>query len=315
MLGGMKTISKEVKELELSFIKLSFSHLRLKKPATWQRLSHSISRYGQQVPVIVVPDPAGQPGWILIDGYLRVGALRQCGNEIVKAEIWESDPQYGLLCLLKGLQQRPWEAIEEAYLMKELIIQSGCSQQELAHQIGRDPSFIHRRLQLLSDNSDEILAGVRAGYLSPWSASRILAPLARANLKHATQLMSYLESHHHSTRQLQQFYQHYQKSNKAVRERMITHPDLFFKSLEEEVKNKSALQLAKGPEGEWQQSLAMISGYLKRLEKLVDTLFSTYQPEHQQQLLDHLTECDQYFSHLNQQIRKTLPCYPSRLKN
>jgi ParB family transcriptional regulator, chromosome partitioning protein len=246
---GMRTIGKELKELELSFIKLSFSHLRLEKPATWQRLCHSISRYGQQVPVIVVPDPQ-QPGWILIDGYLRVGALKQCKNEIVKAEIWESDSQYGLLCLLKGLQQRPWEAIEEAYLMKELILQSGCSQQELAHQIGRDPSFIHRRLQLLSDNSDEILAGVRAGYISPWSASRILAPLARVNLKHATQLMNHLESNHYSTRQLQQFYQHYQKSNKVVRERMVTHPDLFFKSIEEEAKNKDALRLAKGPEGE-----------------------------------------------------------------
>ena len=43
---------------------------------------------------------------------------------------------------------------------------------------------------------------------------------------------------------------------------MITHPDLFFKSLQEEVKSKNALQLAKGPEGEWQQSLAIITGYL-----------------------------------------------------
>jgi ParB family transcriptional regulator, chromosome partitioning protein len=301
---AMENITKEIKELELGLIQQPFSDLRLKKPPTWQRLLHSISSTGQQVPVIVVSDAKEQPRWILIDGYLRVKALKQCDQDMVTAEVWHCDLQRALLSLLTGLQQRPWEVIEEALLIREVMVQGGYSQQELAQKMGRDPSFIYRRLQLLSDHSEEVLALVAAGYLSPWSASRVLGPLARANSKHATTLIGHLKSHHYSTRQLQQFYQHYQKSNQVVRERMINQPDLFFKSLQEEAKQAHAKKLAKGPEGEWQQSLAIIINYLKRLEKLATVLFSARQTHPlQQPLLTSLAKCERDFLTLTQLIR------------
>jgi ParB family transcriptional regulator, chromosome partitioning protein len=48
-------------------------------------------------------------------------------------------------------------------------------------------SWGSRRLQLLSGLTDIALAAVCDGRLSSWAASRVVAPLARANSDHADQ--------------------------------------------------------------------------------------------------------------------------------
>lgn len=305
----MNAITTETKELEIRLIQQPFAHLRLSKPPTWQRLFQSIHLKGQQVPVVVVPNATAQPesGWILIDGHLRIKALKQGEQDTVKAHVWHCDISQALLTLLTGLQQRPWEALEEALLIREVMDQSGYSQSELAEKIGRDSSFICRRLQLLSGHSEAILAGIRSGCLSQWTAVRVIGPLARANPTHADKLMEHLRSHTYSTRQMQQFYQHYQTSNQVVRTRMCDQPDLFFKSLQEELDQSCAQKLAKGPEGEWQQSLAIVSNYLKRLEKLARVLFGARQTDaHLQVLLIAFDRCERTFLTLTQLIRS--PC-------
>lgn len=276
----MQIINKQSKELDLHRIQLRFAHMRLQKSATWQRLLSSIGQVGQKVPVVVVPDANGD--FILLDGYLRVKALQHCRQDTVMSEIWECDPQHGLLQVLAGLQQRPWEAIEEAYLLQELI-NYGMTPQAISAQIGRDPSFISRRLQLLSIGSDELLTAITERKISAWAGSRILAPLARANMAHATHLIAHLQGKTYSTRQLQQFYVHYQNSNKTVRERMVANPDLFLQSLENQEKSEATQRLASGPEGEWKKILNIMMNYLGRLETLIPIVLCAQQiPDEQQ---------------------------------
>jgi nucleotidyltransferase/DNA polymerase involved in DNA repair len=73
---------------------------------------------------------------------------------------------------------------------------------------------------------DAVLAAVRAGRLSAWAAARAMAPLARANGMHAERLLAALEQAPLSTRSLKDWFDHYQKVSRAVRERMVAHPQL-----------------------------------------------------------------------------------------
>jgi ParB-like chromosome segregation protein Spo0J len=299
----METIRRELKEVELRFIQ-HFVHLRLQKPPTWQRLFQSIQTDGQRVPIIVVPGLDDPFSFILIDGYLRVNALKRCEQERVYVEVWHCGLAKALLGLLTGLQQRSWDVIEEALLIREVMSQGEYSVQSLAKELGRDPSFIYRRLELLSEQSDDILMGIKRGYLSSWAAVRIIAPLARANANHAMQLIEHLKSHRYSTRQLHQFYQHYQRNNHAVRNHMITHPDLFFKSLQREAQLACAKKLAQGPEGEWEQSLVVMNNTIKRMGKLVESLFGARQRDAlQQERLASFARCERAFLNLTQTIR------------
>jgi hypothetical protein len=53
-----------------------------------------------------------------------------------------------------------------------------------------------------------------------------------------------------STRELKQWLAHYQKVRRNVRERMLDHPCLFFKALNESAEQRSSERLRVGPEGE-----------------------------------------------------------------
>jgi len=57
---------------------------------------------------------------VLIDGYRRVEALRQVGEDLVWVDVWErSVDEALLLCLARGTEHGR-EAIEEAALIHEL---------------------------------------------------------------------------------------------------------------------------------------------------------------------------------------------------
>lgn len=60
--------------------------------------------------------------------------------------------------------------------------------------------------------------------------ARILAPMARAIPEHAERLLTYSLKHSHSTREVHSFYDHYQKSTRQARAKMVEHPELFFKA-------------------------------------------------------------------------------------
>lgn len=56
--------------------------------------------------------------------------------------------------------------------LRELASESGLSQHALARALGRDVSWVSRRLALLTALSEPLLAAVCAGQLSTWAAVR-----------------------------------------------------------------------------------------------------------------------------------------------
>jgi ParB/RepB/Spo0J family partition protein len=239
---------------------------------------------------------------ILVDGYQRHAALKYLGQDTGLVRVVdepESQTLYQLL-ILRG--ERQWEAIEEAGLIQELHRRFGCSLSEIGKRIGRDKSYVKRRMDLLESLPEEILSRVIAGTISTWAASRVLIPLARANSSGAARLASHLEREPMSTRGLQLFYDHYQKANRQVRERMLTHPALFIKSIQAVAGSKN-----ESPEEKWLHDATVVCAILDRLREKADTVFYPNQEQKlRRQLLVRAAKARRLTAELQQKIKERL---------
>ena len=252
--------------VDLHLLELRYAHIRVKNEARVRRLADSIARHGQLEAMLTV---SGQDGrLILVDGYQRHAALRYLGQDVGQIVVMAEPESQALYQLLIQRGERQWEAVEEAGLLQELHRRFGCSLSEIGARIGRDKSYVKRRLDLLESLPEEVLTQVLAGVISTWAASRVLVPLARANAADATRLAAHLAREPMSTRELQLFYNHYQKANRLVRERMLNVPALFIKSSQTLTDRK-----AESPEESWLHDARVVCAILGRLRDKTATVF------------------------------------------
>ncbi|MDO9109478.1 MAG: ParB/RepB/Spo0J family partition protein [Desulfatirhabdiaceae bacterium] len=268
--------------IEIAHLNLRYAHTRIRSVAAAVRMAEAIERFGQSSPVLVVPGEV-PPEFILIDGYLRVEALKRCGQDMVHAQIWP-DKEAGALIhvLAKG---RSWDIFEQAALLKELYVHHELTQAQIARLLGKDKSWVSRRISFLTLLPDEILAAVRDGSISSWSAHRVLAPLARANGEHAAKLADNLKKESLSTRDLALFFDHYKKTNRNTRQNMVDQPHLFLKALETTTSKKQAKVLSDGPEGRWVQEIKAAGSILTRLINQVPVVLYAGQSQIEKSLL------------------------------
>ena len=198
-------------EIDLHRLDLRFAPTRLIVPGAVAALARSIEQSGQLVPCITVRTADGS-GLILIDGYRRIDALRRLGRDTARIDTWTCSLAQGLLSFFARHGQRPLAAIEEGLLLQELVQGQDMAQREVARQTGRDVSWVSRRLDLVCGLPEPLLQAVREGTLSPWAATRILAPLARANSDHAGALLDAMKTTPLSTRELVLWFEHYQRA-------------------------------------------------------------------------------------------------------
>jgi ParB family transcriptional regulator, chromosome partitioning protein len=257
----------ETLEMEIAHLDLRYAHTRITNKGSLVRLAASIEQWGQSMPVITVAPS------VLIDGYRRVAALKLCKRDTVLAERWSCGEDQALIRLLAvGCEQR-WDVFEQAAIIRELICCHKVSQVRVARLLGKDPSWVSRRLGLLESLPEEVLKKVRSGRLSSWAASRVLAPLARANADHATSLCRWISQKHVSTRELAEFFDHYKCAATITRERMAAEPAIFIKAMGERKKDKEAALLRAGVEGKWLSNLSGLVATLRRLNRQTEALF------------------------------------------
>jgi ParB family transcriptional regulator, chromosome partitioning protein len=266
----MKIINMACTEMDLHRLDLRYADTRVNSSTALNRLVNSIEQYGQLIPVTVVAD--GQQT-VLIDGYLRVLALQRCGRDTAHVFSWECSIEHALLVTLAHEQARGWEALEEANILRALC-DRGLSQREIAMHIGRDVSWVSRRLQLLEGMSEDILRALRHGELSTWSATRILMPLARANTDHAKCLLKALKKAPLSSRDLNELYKQYNQSDKNTRERLVRNPQLFKQAQQTQREVREAKRLRDGPEGQWKETLNSVGQRLNHLIRQAPLLFT-----------------------------------------
>jgi len=264
-------------DLDLHRLDLRFAGARVAEPLAVERIARSIERGGQIVPCVAVADPPadilqGGERLVLIDGYRRVAALRRLGRDTARVECWACDLAEAVLGVLARGQSRAWAAIEEALLVRELVQSLGLSQRDVGRRSGRDVSWVSRRLQLLAGLPDTVLVAVIEGRLSSWAASRVVAPLARANSEHAERLVKALSDAPLATRELHQWFDHYQKAGRLARERLVNHPHLFLAALEESNEQSMSERLRDGPEGRCEIALRRINVLIRSVRKRLPNL-------------------------------------------
>ena len=103
-------------DVDLHQLELRHDDLRIRGGDRRRRLIASVAELGQQVPVIVI---AERDRLVLIDGYLRVEALRRLGRDQVAATSWPVTEPEALLHH-RHLAASEHTAIEDAWLIARL---------------------------------------------------------------------------------------------------------------------------------------------------------------------------------------------------
>ena len=289
-------MNSPVISIEHHQIDMRYRHTRILGDAAIERIGRSISQFGQLQPISVIPDATGQ--YILIDGYLRVEACKRRGLDTVSA-VCLCDEKQALIQVLTSDQQRPLQSIEQACLLDELASRFNLSPGGIARLVGRDKSWVHRRLSLIHSMSQSVRDALSTGVVSTWTATRILEPLARANTDHASVLIDYLTHHHQSSRQLNRFFDHYKSSSKPVRQNIIDQPELFFKSLEKKDRDRQTRSLIRGPEGRFIDDMTGIVSTLKRLTGHVPSFLSD---DHKNRIKTQIVSATKWITLLQERI-------------
>ena len=303
-----------IKPIEIAHLNLRYSHVRVQDPRAVIRMADSIARYGQIMPVLVVTAEA--PRYTLIDGYLRVAAAKRSGKDTLLSHVWNGSEKNALCHVLAKDGERKWDLFEQAGLIKELHRRHGVSQRNIAHLLGKDPSWVSRRLSILASLPDKVAKSVQRGNISSWAATRVLTPMARANADHAGRLAESLIQHPLSTRQLFIFFKHYQRSNRKVRENMVNDPQLFVKAQETGNDLGKSRLLKAGPEGKFRADLRIIGHMVERLMSAADTVFYAGQGNLDRRgLMTAFRKTDQMWRKLNQHIERRVDDIRSEQRN
>lgn len=295
--------SIRIKQIEIVHLDLSYSDIRIQNPKAVIRMADALARYGQIMPILVVAHQI--PRYTLIDGYLRVAAASRLGKDTLSAHIFSGDEKQALCHVLIKSGERKWDNIEEAGLVQELHRRHELSQRQIARLLGKDKSWVSRRLALLQALPEQVITCVKQGNISSWAAARVLAPLARANTDHVKRLTENLMKQPLSTRQLFLFFKHYQRSNRKIRENMIKEPQLFVKATEAGQDLRDGRQLAQGPEGQWRKDLSVIRHMIQRLIRAADNVIYAGQSTlDQRSLLTAFNRTDRMWDELKTHIER-----------
>jgi len=302
------------KPVEIIHLELRYSHIRIENPRAVMRMADALAKHGQVMPILVAP--AEPPRYTLIDGYMRVAAARRLGKDTLLAQIFNGEEKQALCHVLMKSSERKWDIFEQAGLIRELHRRHELSQREIGRLLGKDQSWVSRRLSLLEALPEQVMSSVKRGSISSWAASRVLTPMARANPDHARRLAAALMERPFSTRELIDFFKHYQRSNRKVRENMVDEPALFVKAREAGKDLSEARELTQGPEGKFRKDLSIIDHMVNRLIRAVDTVIYPGQSNlDRRSLLTAFNDADQMWCELKMKIQRCMNDTDSRQRD
>ena len=153
-----------------------------------QELSESIKVHGVLQPLIVRAD---EKGYEIIAGERRYQASKLAGIDKLPVIIKDVNDQQMLeIALIENLQRSDLNPIEEAKGYRQLIKQSGMTQEALAKAVSKSRSAITNSLRLL-DLPDEVQGMLFDGKLSAGHARAILAvPYEDARIRLAEKVVN-----------------------------------------------------------------------------------------------------------------------------
>lgn len=233
----------KIVEVDLDCLDLRYLKLRAKRPTLEKRLMASLEEAGQQSPVIVVA--AEEPGrWVLIEGRKRVRALKRLKADAVNAVVWELAPAEALIAAYQLQDGSAWSALEEGWLVWELVRGGGFTLTEVSRRLKRSKAWVSGRLGLIEGLPEPVLEGVLTGQIGAYVATRYLLPFARANASDCEKLAQKIIEHEFRSREVEALCEHYAAAGVKARSRIVEEPALFLAALKEAQKGEMDLKLS-----------------------------------------------------------------------
>ncbi len=184
-----------IEEIAVSEIGERYGAFRIVSPRADAAMIKSIRNYGQITPVVCVKTEGGCE---LIDGFKRLRACRSLNQVTLKARAMEVSARVCKAAMIQlNWSGRSINEMEEALVLQSLHREDGLTQVEIGVLLGRDKSWVSRRISLIERLSEEVQEDIRLGLISVMTG-RDLAKLPRGNQKEAADT---LLKRHYTTRE------------------------------------------------------------------------------------------------------------------
>ena len=184
-----------IEEIGVSEIAERYGVFRIVNPRADAAMVKSIQKYGQISPVVCV---RAEGGYQMIDGFKRLRACRRLDKTTLRAKTMEVSGRVCKAAIIQlNLSGRSISEMEEALVLQSLYREDGLTQVEIAALLGRDKSWVSRRISLIERLSEEVQEDIQLGLISVMTG-RDLAKLPRGNQKEAADAIL---KHHYSTRE------------------------------------------------------------------------------------------------------------------
>ena len=168
----------KIEEIPIEEFDLSLSGMRIMNMTRIGQIERSMRVHGQLQPVVARVHEGGVQ---LIDGYKRLYASEPLMMDTLQCQLLEVDEQQAKILLLSyNRANQTMEAWEEALVLKDLLESHDVDQRQLAKLTGHSPSWVSRRLSLISKIDEEVSSEIRMGSLTS-SHARALIRLPRGN--------------------------------------------------------------------------------------------------------------------------------------
>jgi ParB/RepB/Spo0J family partition protein len=182
----MDHVAPTVTAIELEHLGERLSSLRLRPPDALREMERSLSLHGQLVAVVC----SRQAGSVeIVDGFKRLIGARALGWSALRAEVHEVTGPAAKLLLWHSNARQQLSDLEEAWLVRALYREDKLNQPQIAQLVGRDKSWVCRRLVLAEGLASEVESDLRLGLLST-TAAREVGRLPRGNQEKAAQVIA-----------------------------------------------------------------------------------------------------------------------------
>jgi ParB/RepB/Spo0J family partition protein len=184
--GAMDHVAPTIIAIELEHLGERLASLRLRPPEALREMERSLARHGQLV-AVVCHRQAGNVQ--IVDGFKRLIGARALGWSALRAEIHEVTGPAAKLLLWHSNARQQLSDLEEAWLVRALYREDKLNQPQIAQLVGRDKSWVCRRLVLAEGLTREVESDVRLGLLSA-TAAREVGRLPRGNQETAAKVIA-----------------------------------------------------------------------------------------------------------------------------
>lgn len=141
-------------------------------------IERSMKVHGQLQPVIA---RLYEGGIQLIDGFKRLYAAEILAMDSLECRLFDVDESQAKVMLLSyNRTNQSMEVWEEAMILQSLLEGGELDQRQLAKVVGHSPSWVSRRLSLISKVDEEVTSDIKMGVLTSRHA-RALMRLPRGN--------------------------------------------------------------------------------------------------------------------------------------